>query len=111
MQNGDTTKVPIKTEFGWHVVHLDIANPYSPPPFEQVREGIRRNMQLRIGRERLDKLKEQAKIEYPPGVTPPAAVPAAGPASGTPPVVVPVGTKQEAAKTPAPQPAATQKKD
>jgi hypothetical protein len=103
MQNGETTKVPVKTEFGWHVVHLDIANPYSPPPFEQVREGIRRNMQLRIGRERLDKLKEQAKIEYAPGVTPPAATAAVAPtAAKPPPTVVPAATKQESEKPAAP---------
>lgn len=70
--NGETTKIPIKTEFGWHVIHRDIANPYSPPEFDQVKEGIRRSLQIKIGRERLDKLREQAKVEYPPGATPPA---------------------------------------
>jgi hypothetical protein len=29
-------------------------------------------MQMKIGRERLDKLREQAKIEYAPNVKPPA---------------------------------------
>lgn len=77
LHNGESTKVPVKTQFGWHVVHLDIANPYTPPPFEQVKEGIRRSMQLKIGKERLDKLKEQAKIEYPQGVAPSAPEPAA----------------------------------
>lgn len=72
LHNGDSTKTPVKTEFGWHVVHLDIANPYTPPPFDQVKDGLRRNMQIRIGRERLDKLHEQAKIEYAPNVKPPA---------------------------------------
>jgi peptidyl-prolyl cis-trans isomerase C len=72
LHNGDSTKTPVKTEYGWHVVHLDIANPYTPPPFEQVKDGIRRNMQMKIGRERLDKLREQAKIEYAPNVKPPA---------------------------------------
>jgi peptidyl-prolyl cis-trans isomerase C len=72
LHNGDSTKTPVKTEYGWHVVHLDIANPYTPPPFDQVKEGIRRNLQMKIGRERLDKLREQAKIEYPPNVKPPA---------------------------------------
>ena len=100
MQNGETTKVPVKTQFGWHVVHLDIVNPYTPPEFDQVKEGIRRNMQMKINRERLDKLRQEAKIEYPPGMAPqaaPAAVmPAATPAKvgdnaatgGPPPVVV-----------------------
>ena len=76
LRNGDSTKVPVKTEYGWHVVHLDIANPYTPPPFDQVKEGIRRNLQMKIGRERLGKLREQAQITYPPGTAAPAARPA-----------------------------------
>jgi len=68
MKNGETAKVPVKTEFGWHVVHLDIANPFTPPPFEQVKPGVRRSMQLKIGQQRLEKLREQAKVEYPPGM-------------------------------------------
>jgi peptidyl-prolyl cis-trans isomerase C len=73
MQNGETTKIPVKTQFGWHVVHLDIVNPYTPPEFDQVKEGIRRNLQMSINRDRLDKLRQEAKIEYPEGMAPPAA--------------------------------------
>jgi len=98
LQNGETTKVPVKTQFGWHVVHLDIANPYTPPEFDQVKESIRRTMQVKIGKERLDKLNEQAKIEYPAGVAPPAKEEAARPATNGP-APVPSGEKADAAKT------------
>ncbi len=81
MQNGETTKVPVKTEFGWHVLHLDIANPFAPPPFDQVKEGIRRSMLVKIGQQRLEKLREQAKIEYPPGMAPAAEPPTNAPAA------------------------------
>jgi len=73
LKNGETTRVPVKTEFGWHVVHLSIANPFTPPPFDQVKDSVRQGLLLRVGRERLQKLKEQAKVEYPPGATPPVA--------------------------------------
>ena len=76
MQNGETTKVPVKTDFGWHVVHLDIANPFTPPAFDQVKEGIRRSLLVKIGQDRLAKLREQAKIEYPPGAAAAAEKPA-----------------------------------
>jgi len=33
LKNGESTKVPVKTNFGWHVVNLSIANPFTPPPF------------------------------------------------------------------------------
>jgi peptidyl-prolyl cis-trans isomerase C len=73
LKDGESTKVPVKTEYGYHVVHLDIVNPYSPPPFEQVKEGIRRATAVKIGQERMKKLRESAKIEYPAGSAPPAA--------------------------------------
>jgi peptidyl-prolyl cis-trans isomerase C len=70
LKAGETTKIPVKTEFGYHVVHLDIANPYAPPPFEQVKEGIRRSMQVKISQDRMKKLHDSAKIEYPAVATP-----------------------------------------
>lgn len=73
LKNGETTKVPVKTRFGWHVVHLDIANPFKPPPFDQVKDSVRQTLLRRVAQERLHQLKEQAKIEYAPGVAPPAA--------------------------------------
>jgi len=73
LKNGETTKVPVKTRFGWHVVHLDIANPFTPPPFEQIKDSVRQTLLRRVGQERLHQLKEQAKIEYPPGVAAPAS--------------------------------------
>jgi peptidyl-prolyl cis-trans isomerase C len=73
LKNGETTKVPVKTRFGWHVVHLDIVNPFTPPPFDQVKDSVRQTLLRRVGQERLHQLKEQAKVEYPPGVAAPAA--------------------------------------
>ncbi len=85
LKNGESTKIPVKTEYGFHVVHLEIANPFSPPPFEQVKENVRRSMQVRIGQERLKKLHEAARIEYPNGAAPTApalAAPAPEPKKG-----------------------------
>jgi len=73
LKNGESSRVAIKTDFGWHVVHLSIANPFTPPAFDQVKDSVRQGLLLRVGRERLQKLKEQAKVEYPPGAPPPAA--------------------------------------
>ncbi|HSE12582.1 MAG TPA: peptidylprolyl isomerase [Rudaea sp.] len=72
LKNGESTRVPVKTDWGWHVVHLAIANPFAPPPFDQVKDSVRQSLLLRVGRDRLQKLKEQAKLEYPPGAVPPA---------------------------------------
>lgn len=72
---GENTNAPVKTSFGWHVVHLDGSNPYTPPSFDQVKEGLRRQLGMKTGQLRLDKLREQARIEYPPGGMPPLAAP------------------------------------
>ena len=69
MQPGDVTKTPLKTEFGWHVVHLDAAKPFTPPPFEQVKDTIRSSMLLKAGAQRVERMREQAKVEYPAGNT------------------------------------------
>lgn len=73
LKNDESTKVPVKTEYGYHVVHLDIVNPYTPPSFEQVKEGVRRSTQVKIAQEHMKKLRESAKVEYPAGSAPPAA--------------------------------------
>jgi peptidyl-prolyl cis-trans isomerase C len=73
LKNGASTVQPVKTAYGWHVVHLDISNPFVPPPFDQVRDSVRQGLLLAVGRERLQKLKEQAHLEYPPGAAPPLA--------------------------------------
>jgi peptidyl-prolyl cis-trans isomerase C len=77
LKNDESTKVPVKTEYGWHVVHLDIVNPYAPPPFEQVKEGIRRGLLVKLAQDRVKKLRDNAKIEYPEGSAPVPATPAA----------------------------------
>jgi len=67
LKDGESTKLPVKTEFGWHVVHRDSANPLTPAPFEQVKEKVRRAMLIQAGQQRLEKLREQARVEYPSG--------------------------------------------
>ena len=72
LKDGEITKVPVKTEFGWHVVQRDSARPFTAPPFEQVKEKVRRAMLVEAGQQRLEKLREQAKVEYPAGAPAPA---------------------------------------
>jgi parvulin-like peptidyl-prolyl isomerase len=89
MKVGDFTRVPVKSEFGWHVVHLDTITPVTPPTFDQVKDEIRAGLQKKIGEERLAKIKQQAKIEYPAGSAPETSAdkkptPAPAPAASAP---------------------------
>lgn len=72
LKPGETLAAPVKTQFGWHLVNLTGANAYVPPPFDRVKDGIRAAMGKKLALQRLEKLREQAKIEYPAGVAPPA---------------------------------------
>lgn len=59
---GETVKVPVKTEFGWHVVHLDASAPLQVAPFEQVKDSIRTSLLARLAQQRLDKLRNEATV-------------------------------------------------
>jgi peptidyl-prolyl cis-trans isomerase C len=59
---GQTTKVPVKTEFGWHLINVSATKPFVAPSFESVRDGIRRNLQDQLLQQRMDALRAQAKI-------------------------------------------------
>jgi peptidyl-prolyl cis-trans isomerase C len=82
MKPGETTKVPVQTKFGWHVAHLTATTPYSPPPFDQVKDNLRRSLVKRAGDERVTKMREEAKIvltDPPPPAAPLPPRPAGNP--------------------------------
>jgi parvulin-like peptidyl-prolyl isomerase len=80
LKSGETTKVPVKSEYGWHVIHVGAISPFTPPPFDQVKETIRNTLLTQLGEQRLVKLRSDANItvETPdPGKAPaPADLPA-----------------------------------
>lgn len=110
LKPGETTKTPVQLPQGWAVLHLTTANEIPQPPFEQVKEGIKRMLGKRLGDERITKLRESATIVLADPPPPPAAAatkPAAGPRS-----VPMTPTPAPAAATPAPAvPAAQPAKD
>lgn len=63
LEPGQTTPVPVQTAYGWHLIHLADTRDFTPPPYEQVREGIRRMLLARETRAVIDGLKAQARIE------------------------------------------------
>jgi len=65
LKDGEHTDIPVHTEFGWHVLQRDGATPFTPPPFEQVKDNLRKTVLLKAEQQQLEKLREQAKVEYP----------------------------------------------
>ncbi|HEX8611372.1 MAG TPA: peptidylprolyl isomerase [Telluria sp.] len=87
LEKGKFTDEPVKSQFGYHVIMLEDSRPIAPPPFEQIKDQLKQQVQRTNMKTYLDKLKADAKIEYrsvPAPVTSGAApaAPAAAPAAG-----------------------------
>lgn len=63
LKKGETTKTPVKTQFGYHIIRLDDTRKPVLPPLESVREEIVKQLQqLRI-RDAIVAARANAKIE------------------------------------------------
>ena len=91
LEDNKFTLVPVKTQFGYHVILREGSRTQTPPPFESIKERIRPMLQRQKMQNFLEGLRKKAKIE----VLLPAPAPVAAAATATP-----------AATTEAPQPAA-----
>ncbi len=63
LKNGETTSAPVKTKFGWHVIQREDARKLTPPPFEDIKEQIRKMLIDQKLQQHIDELKKAAKIE------------------------------------------------
>ena len=63
LKKGETTKVPVKTQFGYHIIRLDDTRPITPPPFDQVKARITENLQQKQVRDFVDGLVKKATIK------------------------------------------------
>lgn len=84
MKKGEVSKVPVKTQFGFHVIKVEDRRTAPPPKFEEVEDQLRSEMSREIVTAMLDDLRSKAKIEHfnmdgskivdapKPGATPPA---------------------------------------
>jgi len=63
MKKGDTTQVPVKTDFGYHVIRLDDVRPLQVPPFAEMREQFRQRAQQQAVQKIVADLRSKAKIE------------------------------------------------
>jgi peptidyl-prolyl cis-trans isomerase C len=75
LKPGEYAKEPVQSPLGFAVIRLDAVTPYTPPPFEQVKDNLRKQAQKRAGEDQLAKLRADAKIVPAPGLP---GVPAPG---------------------------------
>ena len=63
LEKGQLTEVPVKTQFGWHVIRLDDVREAKLPPFEQVKPQIAQQIQQQKLAQFQDELRAKAKVE------------------------------------------------
>jgi peptidyl-prolyl cis-trans isomerase C len=80
LKPGEISKDPVQIPLGWVVFRLDAVTPYTPPPFEQLKDNLRHQAQKRAGEDQVSKYRAEAKI-VPASPSPqPAGKPADKPA-------------------------------
>ena len=63
LKKGETAKVPVKTQFGWHVIRVADRRAGAPPKFDEVKEQLRQKLAETIAQEEIAKLRGAAKIQ------------------------------------------------
>jgi peptidyl-prolyl cis-trans isomerase C len=62
MEKGKFSDVPVKSQFGYHVILLEDSRPIDAPPLEEVKPQLSQQLQQAV-KKQLDALKAAAKIE------------------------------------------------
>jgi peptidyl-prolyl cis-trans isomerase C len=74
LKRGETSKAPVQTQFGWHIIKLEERRAAPVPAFEDVRDELGRKMSEEVASKLLEGLRTTAKVEI---LAPePAAAPA-----------------------------------
>lgn len=63
MKKGQTTKDPVKTDFGWHVIKVEDSRSLKVPPFEQIKPNIRQLVQQEKIDAMVKELKDKGKVK------------------------------------------------
>lgn len=80
LDKGKFTQLPVKTQYGYHVILLEDSKPIEAPPIEEVKAQLSQQIQQQNVMKQLDALKAKAKVEV---VEAPAST-APAPASSAP---------------------------
>ena len=64
MQRGDVSKVPVKSQFGWHIIKITDSRMQTPAPLEARKDDIRKALSQEAVHQEVQDLIGAAKIEY-----------------------------------------------
>lgn len=63
LKKGETTKEPVQTQFGWHVIRVDDIRDLKVPAFEEAKPRLLQNLQQQLIKKAVDDLRAKARIE------------------------------------------------
>ena len=63
LEKGAYTKIPVQTQFGWHVIILDDSRESTPPPYDDVKDRIKMLLANQQLQQHIETLKSSASIE------------------------------------------------
>ena len=63
LKEGEITKTPVQTQFGWHVIKISKKRLPEPPNFESVKFQLAQDIERRVVAKTIEELKAKAKIE------------------------------------------------
>ncbi|MDD2914929.1 MAG: peptidylprolyl isomerase [Gallionella sp.] len=63
LKKGERTKVPVQTQFGWHVIMLDDIRELKVPSFDELKPQLQQRLQQQSVRKTIEDLRAKAKIE------------------------------------------------
>lgn len=63
LKKGEYTKTPVHTQFGWHVIRVDNIRDLKVPPFNEVKDQLRGQMEQEMVKKVITDLRASAKVE------------------------------------------------
>ncbi|MHB1331216.1 MAG: peptidylprolyl isomerase [Sulfuriferula sp.] len=63
LKKGEYTQTPVHTQFGWHVIRVDNIRDLKIPPFSEVKEQLRGQMEQEIVKKEITDMRASAKVE------------------------------------------------
>ena len=64
LQKGQMIEVPVKSQFGWHIIRLEETRDAPFPAFEEVKPQLKQRMEQAKMQQFQDALRDKAKTDY-----------------------------------------------
>ena len=64
LKKGETTALPVKSQFGWHIIKLEDTREAQFPPFEEVKPQVQQRLSQQKLQQYQDELRKKAKTDF-----------------------------------------------